>query len=264
MHSGVNMNNEEAQVSNIAIEQRGPVALLRLSRDVTNALNLASVNELAALLQQVGSDPGVRGLVLASANDKFFSLGFDIPHLYGQGRDDMNRFFRAFNRACLALYTLPKPTVAAITGHAIAGGCILALCCDYRFIAQGRKLMGLNEVRLGVPVPHLADCALRSLVGTGHARQIMESGEFYAPEAALEMGMVDRVLPLEEVIDRAVDKAGELDDLPAAAFGAIKRNRVEAIEAEVLARWEERTRLFIECWYSDEARQRLQEAMQKF
>lgn len=79
--------------------------------------------------------------------------------------------------AYLALYTLPKPVVAAITGHAIAGGCILALCCDYRFISEGRKLMGLNEVKLGVPVPYLADRVLHALVGTRYAREIIESGE---------------------------------------------------------------------------------------
>ena len=105
-----------------------------------------------------------------------------------------------FNQVCMELYTMPKPTVAAVTGHAIAGGCILALCCDYRFAAEGRKLMGLNEIRLGVPVPYLADCVLRQIVGARNAREIMETGEFYLPEQSLQIGMIDRVLPLEKVV----------------------------------------------------------------
>lgn len=248
----------------ISIEQRGQVILAQLTRSVTNALNLECVNELAQMLQQVKSDPGARGLVLASANEKFFSIGFDIPQLYDLGRDDFLHFFRAFNRACLDLYTLPKPTVAAMTGHAIAGGCILALCCDYRFIAEGRKLMGLNEIKLGAPVPYLADSILRSLIGLRQAREVMGKGEFYPPEACLTMGMVDRILPPGEVVEQAVEQAAELASLPAAAFGAIKRNRVEGVEAEVLARQEEKARLFVECWYADEARARLREAMAKF
>ena len=240
------------------------MVLARLNRGVTNALNLAYVEGLGEVIQQVRGDPDVRALVVASSNDKFFSIGFDIPELFELNRDRFGGFYRAFNRACLDLYTLPKPTVAAITGHAIAGGCILALCCDYRFIAEGRKLMGLNEVKLGVPVPYLGDRVLHVLSGTRQARRVMESGEFYGPEESLEMGMVDQVWPLEQVVDQAVEKAEALGSLPGTAYGMIKRNRVEVVEAEVVARKEEKEGAFIECWYSDEARERLREAMEKF
>ncbi len=165
---------------------------------------------------------------------------------------------------CLDLYALPKPTVAAITGHAIAGGCILALCCDYRFIAKSRKLIGLNEVKLGVPVPYPADRMLRELVGMRPAREIMEAGEFYGPEQALELGLVDRVLPLERVVEEAVEMADELGALPGTAYGMIKGNRVESILAEVNERGTEKEKAFIERWYSDQARQLLQDAIKKF
>ena len=248
----------------IDIEHYDQVAIMKLNRPVTNGLNLQLVGELAETLKGVKHNGDVRGLVLASSNDKFFSIGFDIPQLFDQAREDFRSFYQAFNRMCLDLYTLPKPTVAAITGHAIAGGCILALCCDYRFIAQGRKLMGLNEIKLGVPVPYVADCVLRHLVGVRHARDIMDTGEFSGPEELVRMGVVDRVWPLEQVLAQAVEKAGLLGALPQQAFAMIKRNRVEMVEAQVLARLEERERFFIERWYSDEARERLRGAMEKF
>jgi enoyl-CoA hydratase/carnithine racemase len=248
----------------ISMEYHDKVAVMALSRGVTNAIDLQLVSEFAERLQSVRHDADVRSLVLVSSNEKFFSIGFDIPQLYALPREDFQVFYKAFNQACLDLYTLPKPTVAAITGHAIAGGCILALCCDYRFIAQGRKLMGLNEIRLGVPVPYLADCALRHLVGVRHARQIVDTGEFYGPERLLDMGVVDRVLPLEQVLPQAIDTAASLGALPQAAFGLIKCNRVEAVEAQVLAHLEEKAKIFIERWYSDEAREYLREAMEKF
>jgi len=248
----------------IGVETRDQVAIVRLDRPVTNAINLQLVGELAETLEGVKQDSDVHSLVLGSSNDKFFSIGFDIPQLFDLTREDFRSFYEAFNRMCLDLYTLPKPTVAAITGHAIAGGCILALCCDYRFIAQGRKLMGLNEIKLGVPVPYVADCVLRHLVGVRNGRDIMDSGEFYGPEELVRMGVVDQAWPLEQVLPQAVEKAGLLGALPQEAFAMIKRNRVEMVEAQVLARLEERERFFVERWYSDEARERLREAMEKF
>ena len=248
----------------IRIEHHGEVAIVKLDRGVTNTIDLQLVEELSETLQGVTHDPGVHSLVLGSSNERFFSIGFDIPQLFGLARQDFKFFYQTFNRVCMDLYTLPKPTIAAITGHAIAGGCILALCCDYRFIAQGRKLMGLNEIRLGVPVPYLADCVLRHIVGVRYARDIMDIGEFYQPEESLQMGIVDQVLPLEQVLPKSIEKARLLGGSPQEAFAMIKRNRVERVEAQVLARLEEKERFFVDCWYSDEARERLREAMEKF
>lgn len=248
----------------IRIEHHGEVAIAKLDRGVTNTIDLQLVEELSETLQGVTHDPGVHSLVLGSSNERFFSIGFDIPQLFGLARQDFKFFYQTFNRVCMDLYTLPKPTIAAITGHAIAGGCILALCCDYRFIAQGRKLMGLNEIRLGVPVPYLADCVLRHIVGVRYARDIMDIGEFYQPEESLQMGIVDQVLPLEQVLPKSVEKARLLGGSPQEAFAMIKRNRVERVEAQVLTRLEEKERFFVDRWYSDEARERLREAMEKF
>ncbi len=239
-------------------------AIVKLNRGVTNALDLELVNRLTGVFQKAAHDPNVHALVLSSSNDKFLSIGFDIPRLIELEREDFLCFYRAFNGMCLELYTLPKPTVAAITGHATAGGCILALCCDYRFIAEGKKLMGLNEIKLGVPVPYLADCVLNAVVGVRYAREIMESGDFYSPEQSLQMGMVDGVLPLEEVRPKSVEKAKSLGSFPQKAFAMIKRNRVETIEEQALERREEKEKLFLECWYSDQARKGLKEAMETF
>lgn len=248
----------------VCVEYSDRVAILKLNRSVTNALNLQLVEELGETLREVRYSPDVHSLVLASSNDKFFSIGFDIPQLFELTREDFHSFYQTFNRMCLDLYTLPKPTVAAITGHAIAGGCILALCCDYRLIAAGRKLMGLNEIKLGVPVPYLADRVLWQVVGVRHAREITDMGEFYRPEELLRMGAVDQVLSSEQVLFKSIEKARLLGSLPQEAFAAIKRNRVEMVEAQVLAHLEEKEQFFIERWYSDEARKRLQEAMERF
>lgn len=246
------------------MEYSDNVAILKLNREVTNALNLQLVNQLAKNIQKVKENSDVHSLVLSSSNDKFFSIGFDIPGLFGLTKTDFRVFYQAYNRVCIDLYTLPKPTIAAITGHAIAGGCILTLCCDYRFIAEGRKLMGLNEIKLGVPVPYPGDCILQHTVGTRNAREIMGTGEFYHPKESLQMGIVDQVLPLEHVLPKSIEKAKLLGALPHKAFETIKHNRTEIVEAQILKHLAEKEHSFIERWYSHEARERLKDATKKF
>lgn len=149
---------------NIIIEQHETVTVLKLNNKVINALNLEFVHELQDEIKKIKTDSKSRSLVIASSNDKFFSMGFDLPYLYDLERKDLLVFIQTFHRFCIELYTLPKPTIAAITGHAIAGGCILTLCCDYRYIAEGHKLMGLNEIKLGLPIPYPAFQILQILL----------------------------------------------------------------------------------------------------
>ncbi len=120
----------------IRFERQSALMIVKLDRGVTNAIDGQLVQELSRILAQVRDDPQIRGLVLASANDKFFSIGLDIPHLLDLSKEDLAVFYRAFNCLCLHLFALPKPTIAAITGHAIRAGCILALCCDYRYVSS--------------------------------------------------------------------------------------------------------------------------------
>jgi enoyl-CoA hydratase/carnithine racemase len=248
----------------ISIQKKEGVALLRLARGVTNAFNLELVSAISDALHQVREDPAIRGLVLGSEQDKFFSIGFDIPELFRLARPEFETFYSRFNRLCLDLLTLPKPTIAAITGHAIAGGCVLVLCCDHRFIADGRKLIGLNELKLGVPVPFIADCILRQLVGVHDAQEVEEGGEFLPPKRAQDMGLVDKVLPLSGVTNMAVERCVALGAMPQAAFAMIKRNRVEPVEEQVATKLDERERYFVDCWYAEDTRGRLEAAMQKF
>lgn len=249
---------------NIDIEYSDKVAVVKLNRNITNALDLALLNELAGILETLKNDSHVQSVVLTSTNEKFFSIGFDIPQLIELPEDDFAVFYRTFNRTCLDLYTLPKPTIAAITGHAVAGGCIVALCCDYRIIADGKKKMGLNEIKLGVPVPYLADCILRQIVGHRNAREIMDTGEFYQSENLLQLGMVDLILPREQVLTQSINKARLLGAMPHNAFAMIKNNRVETVKLETLSKLQEKEQFFLECWYSDETRKRLREAMATF
>jgi enoyl-CoA hydratase/carnithine racemase len=246
------------------VEFRDSVAILRLDRGTTNAISFELVREVGATLRMLRYEARARAVVLTGSNDKFFSIGFDIPELIELGKEEFVRFYRAFNTVCMDLYAFPKPTVAAIAGHAVAGGCILVLCCDYRYIADGHKLMGLNEIKLGVPIPYPADCILRQIAGSRAARDVVESGRFYEPSEAHALGLVDHVCQPEQLLDSATANAAELGANPAPAFALIKRDRIGGVAAQVSKHLTAREKTFVDLWFSDEAQERLREAATKF
>ncbi len=245
----------------IKIEDRENVAILRLENEVTNAISPALVEGLSAAVNQIKDE--FRGMILAGGG-KFFSIGFDLPELRKLDRPGMTDFFYSFNQVVFEIYTLPIPTACAITGHAIAGGTIFSLSCDYRFLASGRKLMGLNEVKLGVPVPYLCDLMLRQIAGDRAATEMVYSGEFIEPDKALEIGLIDEILPHGKVENRALEKISELATLPQQAFAAIKSNRVEAIRLAYEKNNKVKNEIFLDCWFSQPVQELLTKAAEKF
>ena len=248
----------------VKVENWDGVALLRLDNGAANPLNMELLTELRRAVKLAGRDESVKALVLDSASEKFLSIGFDIPALFPLDREKMRVFFRFFNITAMELFRSPKPSVAAIRGHAVAGGCILALACDRRYIAEGKTLMGLNEVKLGVPVPCLPDRITRDLAGTRMAREILEEGEFYLPERSLAMGLVDSVLPADQVQGVALAEAERLGDLPAEAFALIKGEYTREVAAHVEKRQAEMEEEFLDRWFAPAARAQLEAAMENY
>ncbi len=246
------------------LEREGKVAIVVLDRGVINAIGSDLVAELSETLQDLHRDDSVGAVVLTSANDKFFSIGLEIPSLIRLSKPDFRNFYKAFNRLCIDLYSFPKPTYAAIPGHATAGGCVLALCCDHRFIAEGRKLMGLNEIKLGVPLPYPIACILRELAGAVQSTAIAESGEMFPPEKLLEMNLVDRILPLDQVRPQAIAEAERLAGESIVAFREIKKTRIELVLERIARRLSEKEEIFVNAWCSEESQIRLTQAAEKF
>ena len=240
------------------------VAVLKLNRSVINSINLKLLNELDEAIKQVEEDPSVSGFVLTSSSDKFFSIGFDIPELYPLGVDEFRSFFKKFNRVCLNLYTISKPTIAAINGHAVAGGCVLAICFDYRFIAEGHKLMGLNEIKLGIPLPYVCDCILRNLVDYRNARDLADLGDYYEPDKLLEIGLVDKIVSQDQVLAKSIEHVKKIGETSLQAFKMIKRNRIEAVVKQIHSLLEKKEEFFVNCWFSDKAKELQKQALEKF
>jgi enoyl-CoA hydratase/carnithine racemase len=248
-------------MSKVKIESHADIAILRLSNGVTNAIGPELVDDLADALDQAKEE--FRGLVLAGGT-KFFSIGFDLPALLQLDRRAMTDFYIQFNQTALDLYTVSLPTACAIAGHAIAGGTILALTADFRLACSGRKLMGLNEVKIGVPVPFLADLMLRQIVGDRAATELNYRGEFLEPEQAKKIGLLDDVCPSEELDQKTVEKVADLTALPPYGFPLIKANRVEKVQSKFKEKGSVKIGLFLDCWFNPAVQELLREAAKKF
>jgi enoyl-CoA hydratase/carnithine racemase len=152
-----------------------------------------------------------------------FSAGLDVPHLLTLDRGGIRHLWDAFYALLRGLAASPVPVVAAITGHSPAGGAVLALYCDLRVMAEGEFRIGLNEVRVGLPMPPVILAAMRRLVGPRLAERMCVSGALVSPAEAAHIGLVDELAPPARVVERAVAMAAELAALPRAAMAETRR-----------------------------------------
>jgi enoyl-CoA hydratase/carnithine racemase len=245
----------------VLMEEKGAVAVLRLANGVTNAIGAELVEELSTAIGAVRER--FSGMVLAG-NPKFFSIGLDVPGLLGFGREAMADFWNRYEDLVLDIYTLPVPTACALCGHATGGGAILALACDYRFMAEGKRLIALNEVRIGVPVPYLADLMLRQIVPDRVAVEVEFGSGFLGPHEAKAAGLADGVCAETTVEEAAVEKIRALAAMPQPAFALTKQHRTRETAARFSAIRQELNRAFMDCWFSPTAQALLQEAAKKF
>jgi enoyl-CoA hydratase/carnithine racemase len=237
------------------------VALLRMTHGVTNGITAGMVREIKEALQKIRSD--ARAMILAGG-DKFFSMGLHLPGLLELDRAAMLEFYQAWNEVCLELYTLPMPTVAAIKGHAPAGGTIMALTCDFRIMASGKPKMGLNEVLIGVAVPYLADLILRQVAGDRVATNMAFNGRLFGADEGLRNGLVDEAYPSEEVEANAFEKMKALAVLPRKGLAANKEARTAFIREQYEKNGRRTNERVLDFWFDPEIRPILAEAAKLF
>ena len=237
--------------SNIIVStDHGPVRELRLNRPPVNALTTELISGLRRTIEQAPND-GTRGLVLSGAPG-MFSAGLDIRLLIGLDRAGITQLWHELYALMKALATSPIPIVAAITGHAPAGGTVIALFCDWRVAPRGDFRLGLNEVQVGIPLPPVILEALRRQVGARHAERLAVGGPIISSEEALNIGLIDEVAPPEQVVDRALAWCRGLVALPPAAM-LLTRQRARA---DLVALFErdpaEELRTVVDAWWTPE------------
>lgn len=238
------------------VERLGAVSVVRLEGGKANAMTGELLSGLVRLMDEAEAS-GAGALVL-TGQGRHFSAGLPVPDIIGLERDAMRAFIEAFADAMLRVYRCPLPVVAALNGHAIAGGCVLAMMADYRMGAEGGAKIGLNEVQLGIGLPSIVIEPLRLIVPGSAMLPIAMEGRLLSPHEALELSLIDEVVPQAELETRALTRAEKLAASPGPAFAqvknALRRPALEAIEQHRAAE----TERWLETWFSPPARARLE------
>ncbi len=227
-------------------QDRESVAVLRMEHGKANAVDSELFDQLLESLDQFERSPA-RALVLTGSG-KIFSAGVDLFQILHGGEAYLGQFLPRLSRAIVRLLTLPRPVVAAINGHAIAGGCVLASACDRRVMAEGGGKIGVTELLVGVPFPAAALETVRDLVPAHRVQDLVYRGRTLTPGEGLAAGLVDELAPPETLSERAWEVAEVLGEIPAEAFAFTKRQlrrplleRIERYgretDPEVLRQW---------------------------
>ncbi|GAA1573978.1 enoyl-CoA hydratase-related protein [Kribbella sancticallisti] len=201
------------------------VGTIRLDRPKMNALNVQVQDEIRAAAEQATADDAVRAVVLYGG-ERVFAAGADIKEMADMSYADMVRRSGPLQASLSAVAAIPKPTVAAITGYALGGGCELALCADYRIAADDAKL-GQPEILLGIIPGAGGTQRLSRLIGASKAKDLIYTGRFVDAAESQQLGLVDKVVPAAEVYSAAVAWASQFSRGAALALRAAK----EAIDA---------------------------------
>jgi Delta3-Delta2-enoyl-CoA isomerase len=246
-------------VSAIRLERAGGFVTARFDKARGNAIDEPFTQELLEIAKQLGSDPSVRGILLASAHPKLFSPGLDLVTLVEYDRAAMERFMRLFAEAVWALYALPKPVVAAVGGHAVAGGCILALTADYRVLRRGGVQVGLNEVKVGVPLPWSVALLLRASVPPAALTQVALLGRNFADDDALAVGLADQLADGDGFEDFCRARLEEFADKDTASIAITKGYLREGVLREMRGREKEEMGAWLDRWFSDSTRERIRQ-----
>ena len=212
----------------VSIEDRDGVAVVTADRPPVNAMNVEFLHAVAGALDEVAAD--VPRAVVLAGRPGVFSAGADLKAVPGYGPAEQREMVVGINRMALTAYALPCPVVTAVTGHAIAGGMVLALCGDHR-VASDAGRYGLTEVRVGVAYPQAAIGVVRAELSASAARLLALGNRLVDAAECLRLGAFDEVVAVDAVLPRALEVGAELAALPADVYARTKRElRAETIE----------------------------------
>ena len=239
----------------LQIHDEAGVRRIRLVRGRGNALDEATLEALAVAFAEAGAVP-----VLLLGRGRSFCTGLDLAEAAGRDRPAMARLMEAFHRALCACFLHPAPVVAALNGHALAGGALLALACDHRRLARGTARFGIHGVHLGVSYPQAAVEILRHQLPRRRREEILYAGRILDGGEALSQGLVDALDPPEALEERALAAMEALREGGDAAYALAKsalrapaRRRLLPLDEEAQAAW-------LDQWFRPETRRRVGEA----
>jgi enoyl-CoA hydratase/carnithine racemase len=215
----------------VEVDVREGVATILLNRPKMNALNLQMQREIRAAAEEISTRSDV-GAVVLHGGPKVFAAGADVKEMADMSFQEMSQSAISLQDSFTAVARIPQPTIAAITGYALGGGCELAMCCDMRIAADDAQL-GQPEILLGIIPGAGGTQRLPRLVGPARAKELILTGRFVSAEESLRIGLVEQVVPAADVLDTALALAARLARGPAIATRAAKEAVDRGLETDL-------------------------------
>jgi enoyl-CoA hydratase/carnithine racemase len=230
----------------------GGITRLMLSRAPVNALTPGFLDALSDFYDSVAIDDSIRAIIIASGQ-KILSGGLDLKAAQKFDKVDELEIVRGLNQSFTKLYALPKPTICAVNGAAIAGGFFFVLGCDYR-IGDTRASVGLAEVRVGATLPVGPSAIAKAELHANDMRKLVLSGQPYSAQQALTAGILDEVVDNETLMDRTVKMAEQYAALPPKTYANVKKQLRGTVVDAVERAMKEDANIFKDGWFNDETK----------
>jgi enoyl-CoA hydratase/carnithine racemase len=243
----------------IAISDK--LAIISLDRGRSNPINHQMVKELADCIRTLENDDNVGGVIL-TGKEGFFSSGIDLMEVYDYNKEEIREFWIDFLALQTNLVSFKKPMVAAISGHSPAGGCILAICCDYRVMAEGKFVIGLNEIPVGIIVPDSVFNLYSFWLGQHKAYQYLMDGKLLNINEALNAGLIDEICSPENLIELAEKKVRAYLQMNPIAWSQSKLNLRKELIGKLKTDQTDTLNKMLEQWWAPATRMGLQMMIQ--
>jgi enoyl-CoA hydratase len=248
---------------NLLLEKDGPLATITFNNPkALNALTVATFEGLDRLLGELEKDAEIRVVILTGAGEKAFVAGGDISHLGTLDVDSAREFALLAQRVIDRLEAFPKPVIAAINGFALGGGCELAMGCDIRIAADSARF-GQPEVKLGIIPGFAGTQRLSRLVGKGRAKELVFTGEMIDAEEACRIGLVNRVVPKELLMEEARSLAMKMCDKSSSAIRFAKEAINNGLEMDFARGSRYEADLFALCFTTEDCKEGISAFLEK-
>ena len=232
------------------------IVTVTIIRPKVNALNEGLVDELSGCFKELSKDKGVKAVVL-TGQGSFFSFGFDVPAIMDYKKKEFERYVRKFSKLTRQIFLFPKPVIAGLNGHTVAGGSILALSCDFRVMIKGKPKISLNELTFGSTVFSSIVEYLRHAVGDQAAQHVLYSGKMFGAEEALEIGLIDQAVTESSFATSVNKMAIECAAINSKAFSSTKKLIRSEVYKKIQKHEKKSISEFVDIWYSKSTREQL-------
>ena len=233
------------------------IGIISIDRAPVNAINHDLILELKNALDSFKQNESISGVIL-EGREGIFSAGLDITYLFPKDREYIERFWKDFSSILINMFSFPKPLYSSISGHCPAGGTVMVIMTDYRIMADGKYVIGLNEVDVGLTVPYGIGHVFQYVVGQRNAEDLLLKAKLISPQEAISAGLIDEVCDLNKLLDTTLDRISIASSLYSNQQAQTKKILRESTLQIFENNLDQDTQLILDSWFSNSGQKRLE------